>query len=302
MFNVFRNQQFKLYNFARNELIAHPERLIGIERYFTDLTTSLIESNKVSIWRDYDEASYLFPFWQNYPPSERGRMPIGDQYPWIEVGEHAIGRKISRLLSNYFEISDLGIPTGTDERVVLRSDIIHEHLKITDSIWLFIDIKSVGPRDDQDHAVMSHNQVSGNGLWEDINRGVENKIIQAVGQRSQHNFYCSLPPIYVTSSGTLLPVVTVIVKPVYKMLSTASDGGGGQPLSRINIATIPNGLLLTENPNYLITYPDLFFPGKDDKSKPPEKVRARISFSILRKIADWRFREINLDQTVTIEH
>ena len=48
----------------------------------------------------------------------------------------------------------------------------------------------------------------------------------------------------------------------------------GQPLSRITLACIPNGLLLTEKPNYLREYPGLLFPGKDDKDKNPQKMRA----------------------------
>jgi hypothetical protein len=41
-------------------------------------------------------------------------------------------------------------------------------------------------------------------------------------------------------------------------------------------------------------HPKLLFPGKDDKKKNPFKVRCRISFSILRSIADWRVRDIQL--------
>jgi len=53
--------------------------------------------------------------------------------------------------------------------------------------------------------------------------------------------------------------------------------------------------LLTENPNYLKRYPGLLFPGKDDKDKDPRKVRARISFELLRKIASWRYIDIAFD-------
>lgn len=66
----------------------------------------------------------------------------------------------------------------------------------------------------------------------------------------------------------------------------------GQPLEKIKIASIPNGLLLAENPNYIKQYPHLFFPGKDDKSKDLRKIRARVSFDILKKIDSWRVKEI----------
>ncbi|NEP58173.1 MAG: BglI family type II restriction endonuclease [Symploca sp. SIO2G7] len=64
-----------------------------------------------------------------------------------------------------------------------------------------------------------------------------------------------------------------------------------QPLSKISFACVPNGLLLHEQPKYLSSFPTLFFPGKDDKTKNPQKIRCRVSFEILRNIADWRFRE-----------
>jgi Restriction endonuclease BglI len=46
--------------------------------------------------------------------------------------------------------------------------------------------------------------------------------------------------------------------------------------------------LLAINPNYLSKYPGLLFPGKDDKSTNPRKVRARVSFELLQRIAAWR--------------
>jgi hypothetical protein len=69
----------------------------------------------------------------------------------------------------------------------------------------------------------------------------------------------------------------------------------GQPLQRITIVTLPNGLLLTQNPGYLTEYPSLFYPGKDDKTKAETKLRARVSFEILRKIEPWRVDTITLD-------
>lgn len=44
---------------------------------------------------------------------------------------------------------------------------------------------------------------------------------------------------------------------------------------------VPNGLLLTCNPDYLSKYPSLFFPGKEDNGKDPRKIRIRVSFEIL---------------------
>jgi len=66
----------------------------------------------------------------------------------------------------------------------------------------------------------------------------------------------------------------------------------GQPLKRISLISVPNGILLTENPNYLRVHKGLLFPGKDDKEKDPRKVRARVSFAILRQLAEWRYADI----------
>lgn len=291
MFNTNRKNQFEIYGHARNFFLKNPDCLINIEAFIMQHLSTFITQKKDEIKRDYDEASHLFPFWQNYPPDERGRSPKGDQFPWIEVGEHVFCPKISRYLNENFTVRDTGIPTGPDDRYVIQSEKIKEILGITNSVWIFLDIKSVGPRDDQDHTVMSHNQISGNGKWDLIETGIINDILTAEGQRATHPFHCAIPPLFVLSDGTIVPVIQIVLKPVYTMLSL-SGTENGQPLKRVTLASIPNGLLLTENPNYLKQYPGLLFPGKDDKGKDPRKMRARVSFDILRKIASWRYVNI----------
>lgn len=294
MFEEHRRNQFKAYISGRATLIKNADRLISLEEYFTHLVADRLTQHRHEIQADYNEASYLFPFWQNYPPDERGRRPVGDQYPWIEVGEHTLGRKIARLLTPDFQIREPGIPVGPDERFIVSSEVIRSLTGgFTDSAWLFIDVKSVGPRDDQPHAVMSHNQISGNGSWVAEPSGVENDVLIAKGRRTSHDFYPTVPPLYVLSDGTVAPVIHLVLKPIYKMLCLdGTDSQEGQPLDKITLATIPNGLLLTVKPNYLRTYPDLLFPGKDDKGKNPLKVRARVSFERLAEIAAWRVHSI----------
>jgi hypothetical protein len=296
MFDTHRRKQYNTYKKAREHFILHPEILVSLERLLDDTVYDLISSNLGDLAADYDEASYLYPFWQNYPPEDRGRMPIGDQYPWIEVGEQVFGNKIVRLLGNRFRIRDIGVPSGPDKRLVLSSKSIGRVCQgYTDACWLFLDIKSVGPRDDQEHAVMSHNQISGDGVWEREEDGIKNKPILAKGFRASHPFHCAIPPLYVLSDATVAPVVNLVVKPVYRMVGLEKKTGEkGQPLHKITIAAIPNGILLSENPAYLEKHPGLFFPGKDDKSKDPTKVRARISFELLRKIDSWRVRIIKV--------
>jgi hypothetical protein len=193
-------------------------------------------------------------------------LPIGDQYPWIEVGEQVFGNKLSRYFASNFAIKDSGLPSGSDDRCIISSERIKQTLHITDSAWVFIDIKSAGPRDDFNHAVMSPYQVSGSGIWNDIDDGVLNDPIVAKGKLVSHNFLCSLSPIYVLSDNTIAPLVTFVIKPVYTMVNNGIETIG-QPLEKIKIACIPNGLLLT----YIrITYkhfPNYFFPEKTTRKK-----------------------------------
>ena len=293
MFNKHRQQQFETYQVARKHFCEHPEQLIAIEEFLLSVLIKGVSADIEQIKRDYNEASFLYPFWQHYPPDERGRDPKGDQFPWIEVGEHALGCKLHKYLRD-FEVMDAGLPTGADQRFIVRAREISKITEgFTDAAWLHVDIKSVGPRDDQDHTVMSHNQVSGDGVWASVKEGVRNRVLLAEGARASHDFHCSVPPIYVLSNGIIAPVVLGVIKPVYDMLSL-KGGDGGQPLSRITFACIPNGILLCENPNYLKKYRGLLFPGKDDKGKDPRKIRARVDFSLLRAIAKWRMFDLKV--------
>lgn len=296
MIHDFRAVQWKRYNEVRAKLAAAPAPLIELEKMLASDLYSILCKHTAVIQDDYDEASFLNPFWQNYPPDDRGNNPVKDQYPWIEVGEHAIGAKLPRMLEEKYSVRDSGFPTGADQRFVLKHPSIAKATAgITDSAWLFIDIKSVGPRDDFDHTVMSHNQVSGDGRWDKPADGVVNSILTAKGKQTSHDFHASLPPLFVLSDGTVAPLVTVALKPVYEMIPAPSGARNlGQPLRRIDLACIPNGLLLTTNPNYLKKHPGLLFPGKDDKGKNPKKLRARVSFELLRAIAPWRVQSLTL--------
>lgn len=133
MHNKHREMQFNAYAKARKILVKDPKRLISLERLLSKKIFEFVESKSEEIAADYNEAGFLYPFWQNYPPDERGRMPIGDQFPWIEVGEHVLGPKLSRWLPRSFDVRDSGMPSGPDERYVLRSDLIADIMEFTDS-------------------------------------------------------------------------------------------------------------------------------------------------------------------------
>lgn len=293
MFTNFAQEQFDAYQKAAEFYRNNPDRLIAVEHFVMKEICHFVDLYLPEIQRDYDEASYLFSFWKNYPPLDRGRSPKGDQYPWIEVGEQVFGNKLSRYFSANFQIKDTGLPSGSDDRCIISSAKIKQILGFTDSVWVFIDIKSAGPRDNYHHAVMSPNQISGSGEWKFLDAGLTNAPIIAKGSRTSHEFLCSLSPIYVLSDRTIAPLVTFAIKPVYDMIIKNKENIG-QPISRIKIASIPNGLLLTQNPNYLNNYPNLFYPGKDDKGKDLRKIRARVSFDILEQIDKWRVADIEV--------
>ncbi|MGV4329262.1 BglI family type II restriction endonuclease [Trueperella pyogenes] len=282
------------YLSARDMLISDPSILIRVEKYMDEQLKNIIHEIIDVVALEFDAASILYPFWQNYPPLERGRMPIGNQYPWIEVGEHTIGIKIARVVADKFDVSDVGFPTGADQRFVTS----HPHIReltggLTDSVWVCVDVKSAGPTDQASNTVMSPNQVSGSGHWETEEGGVANNPMEAVGRRRSHDFYPALPPLIVLPNGKLAITLTYAIKPNYETkFDDATQSWSGQPLERIDLVCIPNGLLLSENPGYVDKYEGLLFPGKDDKKKNPLKMRARVSFSVLNEIADWRHEEI----------
>ena len=74
MFNQFREKQFKIYTEAYNYYEANPAKLIDVEKFVLNEICHFIDLHLPEIKRDYDEASYLYPFWQNYPPEDRGLL------------------------------------------------------------------------------------------------------------------------------------------------------------------------------------------------------------------------------------
>lgn len=94
MFKEYINKQFTSYQNAVEYYTINPDCIINIEKFVMNEIRHFIDLHLPEIKRDYDEASYLYPFWKNYPPLDRGRAPIGDQYPWIEVGEQVFGNPV----------------------------------------------------------------------------------------------------------------------------------------------------------------------------------------------------------------
>lgn len=287
MFDYKRQFLWENYNRVRGYLISDPDALILLECYITCLVNDIIGANYLEIEHDYNEASYLHPFWASYPPDGQGKSAAGDQIPWLEVGEHAVGHKLSRLIASDYQIAEIGLPTGADNRFVLYSDeisdITHE---TTDCAFVHLTIKSVGPGSDQGSTIVSPNQISGNGIWEQSADNVENALITASGPDCYHAFHPAIPPIYTMTDGKTAPTIHLFIQPSYRTLSLEPEAGRGQPLKSIQSVCVPNGLLLTCQPNYLSAYPDLL--RLEEAESDPGNVCARISLDILSQIDRWR--------------
>ncbi|MGH9856516.1 MAG: BglI family type II restriction endonuclease, partial [Acidobacteriota bacterium] len=67
MFKIHAEPQFKKYNEARDFLLENPKVLIDLEKYFSDKLMEILRNHEAEIVRDYNEASFLHPFWKNYP-------------------------------------------------------------------------------------------------------------------------------------------------------------------------------------------------------------------------------------------
>lgn len=295
MYSRYRQMMFNKYNAAKADYIANPNRLIELEHFMTEQVIKIIKRHINGIVHDFNEASYLNPFWASYPPVDRGRASRGDQIPWIEVGEQAVGEKIKRFAPEVFEyVDDIALPDGPDHRIGVADSKIKEILKNTDAAMLFLDSKTVGPRDDKSEIVASTNQVCGNGRWDSVIENVTNDVILSRGPRITHEFQPALSPLIVDSNGCIRPVVIIFIKPVYSMNNLI--GGTGQPLKELKLVTIPNGLLLSYGPCYLKKYGNkhLFYPGKDDRTTPPLKRRSRINAEILHEIDSWRYQIIKI--------
>ena len=141
MFYEKRRLMCEKYNEARDYFINNPANLINLEHYVTDIINEAIVRNYGEIEHDYNEASFLNPFWANYPPDDRGRAPVGDQIPWIEVGEHSVGHKLNRIISTEFDIREVGLPSGADNRFTLSSNDILEMTEESMDRLLSINLK-----------------------------------------------------------------------------------------------------------------------------------------------------------------
>lgn len=258
------------YFAARDALLSDLPAVEAMEKRYQEVLVQVLTDDANLFKHDFDAAGELRPFWLNYPQVQRGRGAIGDGCPWGDLGEHTIlPRVLLGMRDRLAAVGFAGIPSGADLRF------------LTDDAFLHIDVKLTGPRDNPDEVVVPPQQVSGDGaLWNDEG-GFHNTPVQIVGQRASMMFYPNLPPFYVID-GKVKVCLSYFVEVVYDVRDF-----GDQPLLHLEAICVPNGLLMWEGPKYGQT-PLLFIPGKDDKTTPDLRRRARIRLDPLASIGSWR--------------
>ena len=261
------------YFLYRKELQQNLARLVQLEQQFMDFLVATVVEAAPALYADFSRSRDLVPAWISYAPKQRGRAPVGDSYPWSEVGEKSLASNLLRaIVLRRAEVTFPGLPFGADVRCATPEAMLH------------IDIKMTGPRDSVDEIVAPPQQISGDGITWD--QGILNSSFWVQGQRSGFNFQPKLPPLYVLDNHSL-PCLTFFLKAIYSL-----RGLGEQPLEYMEIACVPNGLLMFDGPFYAHTE-GLLIPGKDDQSVRDSDKRTRLRLNPLAAIDDgWRCRQI----------
>lgn len=266
------------YFAIRNQLIVNDsEKIITLERQYTELLVDVTLRAANSLYDDFCQVTELRPFWVNYPPRQRGRAPSGTAIPWAEVGEKAISQNLVRAVTlEDPSITFPGLPLGGDVRFAAKDALIH------------FDIKLTGPNDNPDEIVASPHQISGDGRrW--LNGGVANSPFIVRGPKADMNFQPELPPFYVLN-GHLRVCLTFFLKAVYEVRSM-----GDQPLKYLEVACVPNGLLMFDGPRLCRTQ-GLLIPGKD--AQGVVKKRTRVRLQPLAALNPWRCVQVVRTGTV----
>ncbi len=265
---------------ARTQLTSNLEAIVSLEKQVMSFLTETTLQVAPQLHADFSRSRDLIPFWMSYPPKQRGRSPVGDSQPWSEVGEKSLSFNMLRAICDRrSDVTFPGLPFGADMRFALSDAFVH------------FDVKLTGPRDNKNEVVAPPQQISGDGIaWE---KGVLNSPIPVSGQRASFNFQPKLPPFYVLG-GQVLPCLTFFLKAVYEL-----HGLGEQPLEYLEVACVPNGLLMLDGPKLAQT-PGLFIPGKDDSTVSESDKRTRIRLEPLASIDDgWRCRQIRPTDKIT---
>ncbi len=276
----------ELYFAEREKLINDYEKIEKIEELYSKiLLNDILMPVAENIYKDFTESPLkLLPFWKNYPPEQRGRQPIGNSIPWLELGEKTIGSNIIGKLSNHFpDITFPGLPTGGDIRFA------------TDNVYIHLDIKLTGPNDNPDEVVVPPNQVSGDGKnWDDGILNSNFPIVYQSGSKAgqlNYHFQPKLPPFYILDGKTYL-CLTFFLEAIYNV-----DGFGDHPLKHFELSCVPNGLIMFDGYSYS-QKKGLFIAGKDDNTKGEDTKRVRIRLTPLSQINKWRSVIVYKDEEI----
>lgn len=72
----------------REELLTRQLAIISAaEKRYINFLQELILKAANTIQADFNKVNDLRPFWVNYQPRQRGRSPIGNSIPWLEVAD-----------------------------------------------------------------------------------------------------------------------------------------------------------------------------------------------------------------------
>ncbi len=263
------------YNIFRRQYLENISSIQEKEHsYFDQLINGLIDEYS-NIEQDFNEASNTIMFWKKYAPRQRGRMPKDESFPWGEVGEKVLDAYLYKIILKTFpNVRFVGTPYGHDTRFV------------TDDAFIHIDVKSTGPNDELNEVVASPNQVSGNGI-SITDEGVINSLVHVKGPKASFYFQPELPPFYIINGIPKL-TLTYYLKCVYEVKSM-----GNQPLSYLELISVPNGLTMFDSINYS-SKQGLLIPGKDTKDSKHKRTRIRLQ--PLSEIDQWRcIKLVNID-------
>ena len=262
---------------AAQHLVHRTSLLQDGSKFIIELEKSVMMSLLAGLYQyaaqikaDFDLAMDFRVCWELYAPLQRGHKPRDDAFPWGEVGEKVVEAHLYSMLDQVFTkgLRFPGIPYGHDVRF------------LTDEAFVQIDVKSTGPTDNADEVVASPNQVTGDGLFE--NNLMMNTTVQVTGERSTIDFRPELSP-FVVIGGKLYPVLTYYIKTVYDVRSK-----GDQPLSYMELACVPNGLLMFAGPRYHENNAGLLIPGKDEQHVQRKRTRIRLEPLAALPNGDWR--------------
>jgi len=262
------------FRVVREELTQQLALISMAEKRYMAFLQELILKAADRIRADFNKVNELRPFWTNYQPRQRGRSPLGNSIPWLEVAEKTVSTHLIQALTleNLTDLAYPGLPLGGDVRFTTGEVLIH------------FDIKATGPNDNPGEVVASPFQISGDGkLWD--GDGFMNSAVNVPRRtltKAPMIFRPALPPFYLLA-GLRLICLTYFLKVNY--LRTSS---GEQVLDYLELASVPNGLLLFDGPEYHQNIKGLLIAGKDDKTVQDGNRRVRVRFAPLATVGDWQ--------------